>query len=156
MLIEFLDWVARWSPVAFVRVDRTACASVNALHILGIGLLVGSIVSSDLRTAGIWKGTLWREGLETCVPVAAAGLTLAIITGAVLFSVRGGHYLSDPAFLAKVGLVALGLTNVFMFRRARARLHREKPSVTMRASAVCSIVIWVCAIFAGRWIAFTE
>lgn len=156
MLIEILDWVARWPPVAFVRIDRTTYASVNALHILGIGLLVGAIVSSDLRTAGIWKGTLWREGLETCVPVAAAGLALAITTGAVLFSVRGGHYLSDPAFLAKVGLVATGLVNVFVFRRARTRLYREAPSMAMRVSAVCSIVIWVCAIFAGRWIAFTE
>jgi hypothetical protein len=155
MLIETLDWVARWPPVALVRIDRTAYASVNALHILGIGLVVGEIISSDLRTAGIWKGRLWREGIEICAPVAATGLALAITTGAVLFSVRGEHYLSDPAFLAKVLLVAIGLANVFVFRRARSRLPGDAPSVTMRVSATCSIVIWICAIFAGRWIAFT-
>jgi hypothetical protein len=156
MLIEILAWIAERPFVAFVRTDRVAYAMVNATHILGIGLLVGAIVSSDLRTAGFWKVDRWREGLETCVPVAAAGLAIAITTGAVLFSVRGGHYLSDPAFLIKLPLVALGLANVFLFRRAMARRAGDAPSTAMRLSAISSMAIWVSAVFAGRWIAFTN
>ncbi len=156
MLIEILDWIAAQPLVAFIRIDRFAYATINAMHILGIGLLVGAIICSDLRTAGLWKAGRWREGLETCAPVAAAGLAFAIVTGALLFSVRGGHYVSDPAFLAKTLLIVIGLANVLVFRRAKARQSGESPSVTMKLSAMCSIAVWVCAVFAGRWIAFTS
>jgi hypothetical protein len=156
MLIAFLDWIADWRIVAFVRADRVAYATVNATHILGIGLLVGAVVSSDLMTAGLWKAKRWREGLEMCVPVAASGLALAAVTGVALFSVRGEHYLSDPAFLIKVLLLAVGLANVLVFRRAMTRLTGDAPSTAMRLSAISSMAIWISAIFAGRWIAFTD
>ena len=156
MLIAFLDWIADSRIVAFVRTDRVAYATINGAHILGISLLVGAIVNSDLRTAGLWKAGRWREGLETCVPVAAVGLALAIVTGAVLFSVRGEHYLSDSAFLIKVSLVAAGLVNVLVFRRVMARRAGDVPSTTMGLSAISSLAIWIGAIFAGRWIAFME
>lgn len=156
MLTEILDWIAAQPLVAFIRIDRFAYATINAMHILGISLLVGAIICSDLRTTGFWKAGRWREGLETCVPVAASGLALAIATGALLFSVRGGHYVSNPAFLVKALLIVIGLANVFIFRRAKARQSGASPSVTMKLSAMCSIAIWVSAVFAGRWIAFTS
>lgn len=81
MLTEILDAVASWPLVGHVRTSRTAYATVNAAHIVGMSLLVGAIVSSDLRTAGLWRADRWREGLETCVPVAAFGLALALISG---------------------------------------------------------------------------
>lgn len=155
MLIEILNGMAGWPAVAHVRTDRAAYAMVNATHILGIGLLIGAIVSSDLRVAGLWKADRWREGLETCVPVAAFGLALAVVSGAVLFSVRGENYVADPAFRIKALLVAAGLANVFAFRRAMARREGVGPSKVMRLSALLSVAIWVSAIVAGRWIAFT-
>lgn len=156
MLIETLDWIANWRLVAFVRTDQVAYATVNATHIVGIGLLVGAIVSSDLMTAGLWKAERWRKGLEMCVPVEAAGLALAAVTGVVLFAVRGEHYLSDPAFLIKVLLLAVGLVNVLVFRRAVVRWAGDAPSTAMRLSAISFMAIWISTIFAGRWIAFTN
>jgi hypothetical protein len=155
MLTEVLSGIAGWPLVAYVRADRVTYAMVNATHILGIGLLVGAIVSSDLRIAGLWKADRWREGLETCVPVAAFGLALAVISGTVLFSVRGGNYVADPAFQIKALLVAAGAANVFAFRWAMARRNGDAPSRAMRLSALSSMAIWISAIVAGRWIAFT-
>lgn len=156
MLIEVLKEIAAWPIVSYVRTDLVAYATVNATHILGIGLLVGAIVSSDLRTAGFWKAERWREGLETCVPVAAFGLTLAVASGTVLFSVRGGNYVADPAFQIKTVLLAMGVANAFVFRRLMARRKGDAPSFAMRLSAMSSMAIWISAIFAGRWIAFTN
>src|SRR5690606_15596080 len=89
MLTEAVDAMAGWPLVGYLRTSRAAYATVNATHIVGMSLLVGAIVSADLRTAGLWKADRWREGLETCVPVAAFGLLLAAISGVMLFSVRG-------------------------------------------------------------------
>lgn len=82
----------------------------------GSALLVGAIVSSDLRTAGLWMADRWREWLATCVPVAAFGLALALISGMMLLSVRGGAYIAYPAFQLKTLILAAGLVNVFAFR----------------------------------------
>lgn len=155
MLTEILDVVAGSSQIGYLRASRVAYASVNAAHLVGISLLVGAIVSSDLRTAGLWKADRWREGLTTCVPVAAFGLALALISGIMLFSIRGGAYIADPAFQLKALLLAAGLVNVFAFRRAMAKRKDKAPSAAMRLSAISSMVIWISAIFAGRWIAFT-
>jgi hypothetical protein len=155
MLTEVLDAVASWPLASYIRSSRTAYATVNAVHIVGMSLLVGAIVSSDLRTAGLCKVDRWREGLETCMLVAAFGLALAMISGAMLFSVRGGTYIADPAFQIKALLLAAGLVNVFAFRWAMARRKWVAPSKTMRLSAISSMLIWTSAIFAGRWIAFT-
>lgn len=155
MLTEAVDAIAGWPLVEYLRTSRAAYATVNATHIVGVSLLVGAIVSSDLRTSGMWKADRWREGLETCVPVAAFGLALAAISGAMLFSIRGGPYLADPAFQIKALLLAMGLVNVFAFRLAMARRRYSAPSGAMRLSAFSSILIWIATIFAGRWIAFT-
>lgn len=155
MLIEAVAAMAGWPLVGYLRTSRVAYATVNATHIVGMSLLVGAIVCADLRTAGLWKADRWREGLETCVPVAAFGLLLAAISGVMLFSVRGGTYLADPAFQIKALLLAAGFVNVFAFRLAMARRECGAPSRAMRLSAFSSIVIWIATIFAGRWIAFT-
>lgn len=155
MLTAAADAMAGWSTVEYLRTSRAAYATVNAAHIVGMSLLVGAIVSADLRTAGLWKADRWREGLETCVPVAAFGLLLAAVSGMMLFSVRGGTYLADPAFQIKALLLAAGFVNVFAFRLAMARRKCSAPSRAMRLSAFSSMVVWIAAIFAGRWIAFT-
>ncbi|WP_437406248.1 DUF6644 family protein [Sinorhizobium meliloti] len=79
------------------------------------------------------------------MPVAAFGLALAL----------GGAYIADPAFQLKALLLAAGLVNVLAFRRAMAKRKDGAPSIAMRLSAISSMVIWISAIFAGRWIAFT-
>jgi hypothetical protein len=155
MLTEALAALAGWAPVEYLRASRAAYATVNAAHIVGMSLLVGAVVSSDLRTAGLWKADRWREGLETCIPVAAFGLGLAVIAGLTLFSVRGETYVADPAFQIKALLLAAGLMNVLAFRWAMARRKCGEPSRVMRLSAILSMVTWISAIFAGRWIAFT-
>ncbi|MGO8141047.1 DUF2214 domain-containing protein, partial [Rhizobium leguminosarum] len=53
---------------------------------------------------------------------AGVGLSAAIVTGVCLFSVRAVEYSGNPAFLAKLCLIALGLLNLSIvhFRRGRA------------------------------------
>ncbi len=155
MLIAAIDAMADWLPVEYLRTSRAAYATINAVHIVGMSLLVGSIVSADLRTAGLWKPDRWREGLETCVPVAAFGLLLASVSGVMLFSVRGTAYLADPAFQIKALFLVAGLVNVVAFKVAMTKRRGGAPSRPMMLSAFLSMVIWIAVIFAGRWIAFT-
>lgn len=156
MLGDMLDWMAQSSIISLIRTDQIAYAAINATHILGLAILVGAIISSDLRTAGIWKTGFWKEGVETCAPIAAVGLAIAILTGALLFAVRSSYYLSNPAFLIKIALVLASLLNALLFRLLFRKFPGSSPSIAIKTSAVLSAGIWIAAIFSGRWIAFIE
>lgn len=149
-----LTAVEAWGPVAALRTSTFVYPFINALHILGIGILVGAILTLDARVLGIRRGGSWRASVAELSPVAAAGLLLAIVTGVLLFAVRASRYIENPALLAKWALVALGLVNVLVFRNAMRRSHDAAPSFTLRLCAAVSAATWIGAVFAGRWIAF--
>lgn len=128
---------------------------VNAAHVLGIGLLLGAIATLDLRLLGAFRGAPLPVLGPPLVRVAAAGLGLALATGLLLFSVRPVEYAANPAFLAKLGFILLGLLNVLALRRRWARaLAGGGIGPALRLAALVSLLAWLGALLAGRWIAF--
>ena len=80
-----------------------------------------------------------------------------MLTGLGLFSVRPGEYAANPAFLAKLALIGLGLLNVLVVHLSpgwRATVRGAEPTMVLRVGAAISILIWGGAIIAGRWIGF--
>ena len=146
--------VESWGPVAALRTSTFVYPFISALHILGVGVLVGAILALDARVLGIRRGSGWRASVGDLSPVAAAGLLLAIGTGALLFAVRASRYIENPALLSKWALIAIGLVNVVVFRHAMRRSEDATPSFTLRLCAAVSAATWIGAVFAGRWIAF--
>lgn len=154
---EFLLTIERLPAVAVLRQSGVAYPVVSALHIIGIGLLIGGIAVLDLRILRSHQAGEWRPVLTNAVAVAAAGLALATITGVMLFSVRASLYIQNPALLLKWGLIALGLFNIAIFHAMLQRLEPQtKTGAGLKACAASSLTIWIAAIFAGRWIAFLD
>ncbi len=130
---------------------------VNAAHILAIGLLIGAILPLDLKLAGFFR----KLPVEIVGPflsrTAGVGLAAAILTGFCLFSVRAVEYAANPAFLAKLGLIALGLLNLSIVHLGRGWKTAVSSGIVrpgLRFSAVLSAAIWIAAVIAGRWIGF--
>jgi hypothetical protein len=137
-----LEHLETLPPAVWLRRSDTLYLLVNAAHIGSIGLL--------------------RPGpLAVLAPVlartAAAGLALAVLTGAMLFSVRPLEYLQNPAFLVKMGLLGAGALNAWAVRRGRAWarvLDQGRAGGAMRAQAGVSLMLWLGCLVAGRWIGF--
>jgi hypothetical protein len=132
---------------------------VNAAHILGLALLIGAIATLDLRVLGAFA----RQELAVLGPplrrVAGAGLALAAATGFLLFSTRPLAYAENPAFLAKLGLVGVALLNIGLLHASgawRRTAASGTPSAAVRVSAGVSLLCWVGAVLAGRWIGFLQ
>jgi hypothetical protein len=71
--------------------------------------------------------------------------------------VRPLAYVANPAFLLKLGLVALGIANALAVRLNPAwqrALADGGVAGSLRVQALVSLCIWVAAVLAGRWIAF--
>ncbi|WP_207540884.1 DUF6644 family protein [Sabulicella rubraurantiaca] len=154
-----LQTLEAWPVAAALRRSEVLYLLVNAAHILGIGLLIGAIATLDLRVLGVFHHAPLSALGPPLVRVAAAGLGLALATGSLLFSVRPADYAANPAFLTKLGLVLAGLLNVLALHLnpgwGRA-LTGEGIGMTVRLAATLSLLVWVSALLAGRWIAFLE
>lgn len=149
---QLADWLA---PVQ--QLVAPVYPWVSAGHILALGVLIGSIVILDLRLLGLFRRLPLPETLAALVPLAGWGLAASLLTGMLLFSVQAEHYLANSAFLLKLGLIVAGMINVaFMhFHAGWQRLRYSwTPGPGARLSAALSLLIWVSAVFAGRWIAF--
>lgn len=139
---------------SYLKVSRWGYASVNAIHILGIALLIGAIIPLDLRLLGFWQRLRLDDLARVLVPVAACGLLIAIVAGALLFSAGASDYLSLKLFLFKMVLVATGMVSAILAHvRFGLWLQRAPPP---KLVAVISVVCWLGALAAGRMIAFVS
>ncbi|MEQ9448284.1 MAG: DUF2214 domain-containing protein [Rhodospirillaceae bacterium] len=145
-------------PLADVlRNSATAYIFVNAGHIFSIGLLVGSITALDLRLLGLFRAYSVRDAAGLLSKTAAIGFLGAVIFGVLLFSTRPDAYLENPAFLAKLTLIAFGVVNAAVLHRGkawRAVLATGEVAMATKVSAALSLAVWTGTVLAGRWIGF--
>ncbi len=155
--MPFLDWLASWPGAVWLQQSGTAYLFVNAAHILGIGLLLGAILPLDLRLLGGLRAYPLAIIGPLLMRVASTGLALALVTGLWLFTVNPKDYVSNPAFLAKLALLAFALVNIGLQHRGqrfRAALAGNDVDPAVRAFAASSAVLWLAVLVAGRWIGF--
>jgi len=148
------------TAIAFLRGGRWSYAAVNAAHILGFALLIGAIVPLDLRLIG-WRRDVPLAALSrVLLPVAIAGLCVAIAAGFLLFAVRAPEYAAKPLFWAKMALVASGVVNAVLLLRAvaweRAAAGIAATGARLRLAGVLSITLWVAVLVCGRMLAFVD
>ena len=137
-----------------LRLSRWGYAAVSTAHVTGIAVLVGGILPLDLRLLGLWPRVDAASVIRILVPMAAAGLALAIVSGVLLFIVRPTDYADNPAFLAKIVLVSLGGVSALSAHVLWGRsLDRASAGALRRVGAI-SMVCWIGALIAGRMIAF--
>ncbi|WP_049734526.1 DUF6644 family protein [Rhizobium ecuadorense] len=156
-MIDILEWLSATAPAVALRRSATLYMFVNTGHILAIGLLVGAILPLDLRLAGFFR----KVPAEIIAPFlsrsAAVGLAAAILTGFCLFSVRAVEYAANPAFLAKLCLIGLGLLNLLTVHLGQGWETLVSTGIVrpgLRLAAALSAAIWIAAVVAGRWIGF--
>jgi hypothetical protein len=156
-LVELLQAFSEWPGAVVLRRVQLVYLLVNAGHIVSIGLVVGAIVTLDLRILGLFRQYPVSVLGPPLSGIAAAGVVFAMFTGLLLFSVRPIAYAQNTAFLIKIGLVGLGIINAVLLHRNRywrIALSGGKIHHVVKASALVSVTLWISAIVAGRWIGF--
>ncbi|MDN3520321.1 hypothetical protein [Halomonas ramblicola] len=151
-MTALLAWLADTAIADWIQQSRWGYAVVNALHVLGIALLVGAIAALDLRLLG-WQRRLAVVALARLLqPVAIAGLGLAISAGALLFLADPLDYAAMPLFRFKLVLVALAIVNALAFNLgpgpANASPRRQ------RLAGALSLALWIAVLACGRFLAF--
>ncbi len=128
-----------------MRQARWLYPAVNTVHIFGIALLFGSLVTLHLRSLGVLRGPDAVQLERLVKPVAATGFVLAAGSGAAMFTTDAVKYAGSGLFLTKMALIAAALLNVAWLKRKRAATP----------AALVSLSVWTAAIICGRLIGYS-
>jgi hypothetical protein len=137
-----------------LRFSRFSYAAVSATHIFGIALLIGGIVPLDLRLLGAWPKLPCDVLIRVLVPVAAAGLVIAVLAGGVLFSIRATDYAALNVVRVKLLMIGIGTGSALLLHLRHGMLLKTASPGRLRAAAALSLTCWLGALIAGRLIAF--
>ena len=134
-----------------LRSTPWAYPALEAVHIVGIALLIGNLVALEARVFGR-AAVLPVQGLaRLSLSIALAGFAVAATSGSLMFATQPQELLANRAFQIKMGLLALAGCNALWFhgRRSLAKLD-----LLARVQMLSSTAIWLAVVFCGRWIAY--
>jgi hypothetical protein len=140
-----LNPIARWEWVFPV---------VEAIHICGFSLLVGTVTILDLRLLGL---CLRRQAVPQLArqlsPWILTGILIQLITGPYLLSSDPREYVQVPAFRNKMMFLLLALIYHFtVIRKATAPAGASAPLGWRKPAALVSLGLWFSVLLAGLWI----
>ena len=134
-----------------------AFPGILALHAIGMGFAVGICLALDLRILGMAPGIQLAE-MRPFVPILWAAFWLNAISGLLLLIGYPTKALTNPVFYLKLLLIAVGMVVYVrigrrVFDDTSTSDRHESPAV--RRMALVSLLCWVGAITAGRFLAYT-
>lgn len=151
----------QWSVAETVRTSATLYPAVETAHLIGAILVIGTVVTLDIRllgaSPGLPAGLLGRHVLV----LTWIGFGLAVATGLVLFATRAASYADNPAMQLKAVLLVLAGLNSAAFHvgpgREMLRAAADwTPRPGSRPVAALSLIIWLALVTCAQWIAYTD
>jgi hypothetical protein len=155
-LDEFFDWIEAIEFVQNYAADSNAYATIESIHILSVGLMVGSIVFVDLRLLGfIGRGNSVRRASKI-LPYTWWTFLLATISGVALAAVAATRYAHNEAFQIKMLLILLAGVNMAIFHygvwRSVDVWDRDRwTPLSAKVAGALSLLFWLGALFYGRF-----
>lgn len=134
---------------------------LEAVHIIGIALLIGPAFTFDLRLLGLgYRVVSVTTAARALLPVSHAGMVIAVVTGIALISAQPIVVAGAGAAPWKLGLLLLAILNVPVFHYGVYRsvdrwTDAAVTPVAARVAAGVSLLAWTGGVFAGRLLAYT-
>jgi len=155
-LLPFFEWMeTTW----FGYVGKTwggAFATIQAGHLVSLGVLGGAVLFSDGRLLGLYSSLPLRDVIDGSHQVFKWALAVVVFTG--VFMVCGVavkvYYL--PVFWYKMLTLSVGVLFAFYVRKPLVdRDLSDVSPLVIKLTAVASIMVWFTVAATGRWIGFS-
>jgi hypothetical protein len=132
--------------------------SVEVVHLVGIGLLFGSIAVLDLRLLGLSRSIPVRRLAAHVLPWTAASFLLIVPSGLLMFTAHASEFVQSEVFVLKLLLILAAGLNAALFHtrvfRGADAWDTSAPPGAARAFAAASLVLWIGVIACGRLLAY--
>lgn len=155
------EWLEPNAIGEWVRSSVVTFYVLEAIHVIGIVLLFGSLAIMDLRLIGVILRNIPTDAITNKLrPLTLLGFALAAATGAIMFLSSVSIYVANTQFWLKMGVIALAGANMLVFEYVIAkRSGGANPSSgfsTEKLAGMTSLLAWTIVIGLGRWIGFTK
>ncbi len=137
-----------------IRNSRYAFPFVEMAHLLGLGMLLGSILLLNIRFFGFGlKREKVSEVAEDLVPWTRLSLILMAISGIGLFASKAPDLWEQDRdyFYLKMSLLALGTLFHYLIQ---VPLARKENMTAGKLAAVVSLILWFGGALAGLSLEF--
>lgn len=155
-VLPIFEWMeTTWFGVAG-KTWGALFAVVQAGHLVGLGVLGGSVIASDGRLLGLFNSLPMRLVVDRCHSVFTWSLALLVATGIFMACGVAIKIYYMPVYWYKMLALTLGVLFVFFIRKPI--LERDLDQVSpwvLRLLATASIMIWFTVAATGRWIGFS-
>ena len=157
---EFATWLETQPFAVSIAQSDWLFPSLETVHVVAIALVVGSIAMLDLRLLGVGRKDYGVAELAAeTLPWTWLSFSIALLTGALMFSSAATRYLAALPFLIKMLLLLAAGINMVAFHLGAYR-HVDRwnsqlpPPRRARIAGALSLSFWVAVVFCGRWIGF--
>lgn len=155
-LLPYAAWLGSTPFAQWLGASTWRIAWLLSIHLFGLTLLLGSVIITSLNLLGLFQRAKPAERLRREVrPVLLIGLTLSLVTGALIFTGGAQPYYEGYWFRLKMVLLAITLLFHVTVYRAVSTAPAGRVSVgTYRLTGASMLLLWFSVAWAGRAIAF--
>ncbi len=126
----------------------------EAVHLLGLSVLGGSLLMVDLRLLGVGiRSRTPAQLVRTVRPWLVGSLLILIGTGVPLFLSEAVKCYYSYSFWVKMSALGIGLLYTFLIKHPVIR--RGTGSGVQALIGMLSLAVWLTVAGAGRWIGFS-
>src|SRR5688572_3792513 len=114
---EFLQWLNDSPLAVLIRESIWAFPIIEAIHVLALVIVLGSIARLDLRLLGVvWRDRPVTEVAAEMLPWTWTSFVVASICGVLLYVSNPLRYLGIAYFGIKMGILLLAGINMLAFQ----------------------------------------
>ena len=153
-LLDVFESLEQSGISLLIRESLWLFPALEAVHLLGLSVLGGSLLMVDLRLFGAGIRSRTPEQLVRMVrPWLVGSLLILMGTGVPLFLSEAVKCYYSYSFWVKMSALGIGLLYTFLIKHPVIR-RGAGPGV-QAVIGVLSLAIWLTVAGAGRWIGFS-
>lgn len=152
-LLPWFEWLQQTNVGTAIASSSPLRASIEIVHLLGMGATVGSIIVIDLRLLGLgMRRNPVPRILEELTTVTWVGLGISLPSGGLLLTSGATDYYRNFLFWTKMALLATALIVHFTLCRMARLDRRAIAPIWTKLWACLSLALWISVGLAGKWI----
>jgi hypothetical protein len=157
---QTLAWLQDlWLPTQ-IRESLWMFPTIETVHVFALVLVVGSIVTVDLRLLGfVNRDRPFSQMAREMLPWTWSAFVVAAIAGTAMFTSKALVYFANIPFRIKMVCMLLAGANMLVFHwvgsRNLASWDESMPPPRARLAGALSLLLWTTIVATGRWIGFT-
>ena len=159
-ILEICQWIQDTQIGTSIRESLLLFPFIEGVHVLGLGLSVGTVIWFDMRLIGVMMpDEPVSDVFNQIKPWMFLGFALMLVTGGLLFWSYAAKCYASPYFRAKVVLLFIAAINVVIFhftidRRRTAWDKSPIPPSQARLAGILSLALWMSIVAVGRLMAY--